>query len=188
MGLMIHSLAELPLDVERSYYVYLLDYGWEEPVTQGMYGNFNRMAEFASKNDAVVFRGTVGHHFADEVLSWHHVNGKDAEGILPAILITNRHPNEFRENHWRKDETADKLIIIPLREVCKSPDEVTPIIEQIFNDIQSKQELSNFKIIEEMKARRGDAVLDALILQPNFAGVGVDVNRIINFFRKRPSE
>jgi hypothetical protein len=32
MGLYVHSLAEIPTGAERSYYLYLLDYGWEEPL------------------------------------------------------------------------------------------------------------------------------------------------------------
>ncbi len=32
MGLRIHSLGQLPATVEREYYVYLLDYGWHEPL------------------------------------------------------------------------------------------------------------------------------------------------------------
>jgi hypothetical protein len=95
MGLMIHSLGELPANVERDYYVYLLDYGWEEAASDATYTNFARMAEVASKNNAAVFRGTVGHHFADEVLSWRHINGQDADGVLPAILITTKHPRKF---------------------------------------------------------------------------------------------
>ncbi len=30
MGLYVHSLGEIPTGAERAYYVYLLDYGWEE--------------------------------------------------------------------------------------------------------------------------------------------------------------
>jgi hypothetical protein len=32
MGLYIHSLSRLPSGLERDYYVYVLDYGWEEPL------------------------------------------------------------------------------------------------------------------------------------------------------------
>jgi len=28
----------------------------------------------------------------DQVLSWHNINGENAQEILPAILITNRSP------------------------------------------------------------------------------------------------
>jgi hypothetical protein len=40
MGLMIHSLCELPAAkslYKRDFYVYLLDYGWEEALSAEMY-------------------------------------------------------------------------------------------------------------------------------------------------------
>ena len=75
MGLMIHSLGELPLNAKRDYYVYLLDYGWHEPLGQALLSNFDTMAAEASRNSAAVIRGVVGSHFEDEVLSWHSVDG-----------------------------------------------------------------------------------------------------------------
>jgi hypothetical protein len=30
MGLYVHSLGQVPGEVFRSYYVYLLEYGWDE--------------------------------------------------------------------------------------------------------------------------------------------------------------
>ncbi len=95
MGLMIHSLAELPEGVERRCYMYLLDYGWKEPVLDVLYQNFDRMADAASRSGAVILRGVVGAHFEDEVLSWHQINGEDAEELLPAILLTNRNPHDW---------------------------------------------------------------------------------------------
>jgi hypothetical protein len=83
MGLMIHSLGELPLEAKRSYYIYLLDYGWHEPLAEAVNQNFGKMADLASRREAIVMRGVVGAHFADEVLSWHHVNGQPAEDISP---------------------------------------------------------------------------------------------------------
>jgi hypothetical protein len=95
MGLMFHSLGEIPAQAERDYYLYLLDYGWEEPIRDSLFANFGHMADRASRTNCVVFRGTVGHHFSDEVLSWHNINGLDGESCQSAILITTRNPKEF---------------------------------------------------------------------------------------------
>jgi hypothetical protein len=59
MGLTVHSLGELPAGVDRKYFVYLLDYGWEEPLADSLYRNFPRMADIASRHDAVVVRGVI---------------------------------------------------------------------------------------------------------------------------------
>lgn len=188
MGLMIHSLGELPADAERGYYVYLLDYGWDEPLGEVLHRNFSKMADLASTNDAVVLKGTVGSHFEDEVLSWHHVNGQPSDDLLPAILITTRHPREFRDYDKKARKQAnDRLLLIPLRKACKSSSDVTNLIEKIFIDIKEKKTLSDFKVAKELSRGAKGAVVDALLLEPNIAGVGINLNYIIDFFlgRKR---
>ena len=179
MGLMIHSLGELPLEAQRGYYIYLLDYGWEEPLRDEINRNFIRMAGLASRNNAIVMRGTVGDHFSDEVLSWHQVNGQPGDGLLPAIMITTCHPTNFREGN------QDRLLLIPLRKICKSSEDLVNLIEKIFKDIEDKKALSDFEVASEMKKGKAGAVVDALILEPNFAGIGINLNYIIDFFSGR---
>jgi len=184
MGLMIHSLGELPLEAKRSYYVYLLDYGWHEPLAEAVYQNFGKMSDLASRRGAVVMRGVVGSHFADEVLSWHHVNGQPAEEILPAILVTTIHPQHFQTQSSEVAHASDdKLLLIPLREACKSTSEVVSLIEKVFKDIGDKKGLQDFAVAKELKKGKKGAVVDALILQPNIAGLGVDLKGIVNFFK-----
>ncbi len=190
MGLMIHSLGEFPLEAQRGYYIYLLDYGWEEPLRDVLDRNFNKMAELASRSNAVVMKGTVGHHFSDEVLSWHRVNGQPGDELLPAIMITTRHPSNFRESgqEWlnrRENYPQDRLLLIPLRKVCKSSEDVASLIEKLFRDIGEKKTLSDFEVADEMRKGKAGAVVDALILQPNFAGIGINFNYIIDFFSGR---
>ena len=48
MGLHIHAIAELPSTAERGYYMYLLDYGWNEPISRFLTDNFTKLSEFAS--------------------------------------------------------------------------------------------------------------------------------------------
>lgn len=187
MGLMIHSLGELPTDTERGYYVYLLDYGWDEPLGEVLHKNFEKMASLASSNNAVVLRGVVGSHFEDEVLSWHHINGQSGDEILPAVLITTRNPYQFRESYGRRREEGpyppDRMLLIPLRKACKSSTDVAFLIEKIFRDIREKKSLADFEVGKELSKGKADALVDALILQPNFSGIGIDFNYLIDFFR-----
>jgi len=171
---MIHSLGELPTKACRGYYVYLLDYGWQEPMVDLLYKNFGRLSDLASHNNAVVLRGTVGSHFVDEVLSWHHVNGQDAKDILPAILVTTRHPEEFRLAE-KKTIPKHPMLLIPLRQICKSADEAIPLVEKIFSDIKDRKKLSDFTVAKQLKKGQNGALVDALILQPNIGGIGVDL-------------
>jgi len=182
MGLMIHSLGGLPLNAERAYYIYLLDYGWHEPLSDAVYRNFDKMADRASRHNAVVMRGTCGAHFADEVLSWHKINGQSAEELLPAILITTRHPKSFH-SEVVKSVSNDRLLLIPLRKACNTTSDVVSLIEKIFADIRSKKVLSNFAVAKELKKGEGGALVDALILQPNVGGMGLDLKALGKFFK-----
>lgn len=184
MGLMIHSLGELPIEAKREYYLYLLDYGWDEPLADVLYKNFGKMADLASRHNAVVMRGTVGTHFTDEVLSWHHVNGQPGEEILPAILISTIHPQYF-QMHTEKQEPSStaRMLLIPLRKVCKNTSDVVILIEKVFRDIKDKKGLPDFEVAKELKKGKRGALLDALILQPNFAGMGLDLKAVAKFFK-----
>ena len=177
------------MSAKREYYVYLLDYGWDEPLGKAIRSNFERMAANASSNNAVVIQGVVGSHFEDEVLSWHSIDGQPGETILPAILITTRHPDEFRQfgRTWKSEGKIhdDRLLLIPLREVCKTATDVADIIDKIFRDIKGKQALADFEVAEKLTKGKKGALVDALILKPNYLGVGIDLNFIIDFFKKR---
>ena len=177
---MIHSLGEIPTNTKRDYFLYLLDYGWKEPLSNALRENFEIIADKASRSNSVVFRGTVGHHFSDEVLSWHNINGIDGENILPAILITTKNPNEFK---FKESSSKHKLLLIPIGELCQTANDVIKIIEKIFLDIETKKSLDDFTVAKEMKANNSKSIVDALILQPNITGIGVDLKKIITFFK-----
>ncbi len=157
MGLMIHSLELLSEKANRDYYLYLLDYGWDEPLANSLRANFAKMADFASRNDAVIIMGVgdIG-HFDNEVLSWHKINGENAEKLLPAILITRSNPHRFREccNQLQKQTDNEfSFLLIPIKDVCKNATELTSVIQGIFLDIKNKRELKNFSIKKEIKRR-----------------------------------
>ena len=72
MGLHIHSLGQLPATAERAYYVYLLDYGWHEPL-----GAAGRGAD-AAEQDAEHVAGearVVGQEGADPLRQGEHPLG-----------------------------------------------------------------------------------------------------------------
>ena len=191
MGLMVHSIARLPEGYERDYYVYLLDYGWKESLGEVLGANFDRMANLATTNKAVVIRGLVGSHFQDEVLSWHHFNGQPADELLPAILITTQHPAYFQKFSEKPLKQAggswsnQVLLLIPLRTCCKSTDNVVQLIEKIFADIKAKKPLADFRVVEEIRAGEGESLLDALILKPSVGGVGVDLVALGRALKKK---
>ncbi|WP_166919680.1 hypothetical protein [Flavobacterium poyangense] len=185
MGLMVHSLEGIPEEHHRDYYIYLLDYGWQEPLSDILIKNFGRMAAFASeqKNAVVIMKTDSGVHFSDEVLSWHSINGDNADEdqLLPAILVTNRHPAIFRKrasvSENEEVEENLKLVLFPLKKHCKDSPEVITLIQTIFSKIKQGQDLDNFKITSEKKKGFRGAIAHSIILEPNFSGLGFSFNK-----------
>lgn len=191
MGLMIHSLEGLSDKHNRDYFIYLLDYGWQEPLSDALRKNFGPAAELAShhKNAVVIMSAMVGAHFSDEVLSWHSINGEtaDKDQLLPAILVTNRHPAEFRKRGSSENAQAEdnlKMILFPLKKYCQTTTEVVSLIQKIFGKINLGVDLDDFEITKERKKGFGRAIADSLILEPNINGVGFDFKKFASFFKK----
>lgn len=195
MGLHVHSLENIPFSENRDYLIYLLEYGWHEPLSRTLNENFDKMANFAAQNRAVVIRGTELAHFENEVFSWHNINNESGEEILPAILITNAHPTYFLENSdgysrskgfYRESNTTDlKLVLIPLKKFCTTTTEVINLIEKIFSDIENGLDLSEFRVAKEAKKGIGSAIVDSIILEPNVSGVGFSFNKLKKYFKEK---
>ncbi|RBP46505.1 hypothetical protein DES53_102896 [Roseimicrobium gellanilyticum] len=188
MGLFVHSLKELPITAERSYYLYLLNGGWAGPLERSIEQNYHAMSDMASRNDAIVIQGCERWHFQNEVFSWHHLNGEEAETLLPAILLTTIHPSRFANEsdpYWQTAKQSDHLVLIPLKDHCNTGDEVVTFIRKVFEDIKSKKALIDFQVVGEMSPNRGKAFLDGLVLRPTFMGVGFDLKTLPELFRRK---
>lgn len=190
MGLMIHSLEGIPQGHHRDYYIYLLDYGWDEPLGNALKKNYGKMATLASEqeNAVVIMPSEVGTHFSDEVLSWHSINGDDAnrEGLLPAILVTNRHPFEFKERTSTEQRIEDnlKLALFPLKQHCRDTTEVVTLIQKIFIMIKDGKDLDDFSVTKQKKRGIGGALANSIIFEPNIAGMGFSFNKFIQYFKE----
>jgi len=191
MGLFIQTLEEIPseITIEKEYYIYLLEYNWNEPIGEALENNYPALAALASENRTVIIKSEKRVHFANEVLSWHNINGLNTDEILPAILITNKHPSYFKIGNYPeyKDmlEQEFKFVLIPLRKVCNNTTDVINLIENLFKDIKENKEIQNFRISKELHKGFGKTLVDALILEPNFNGVGIKIKDIIKYFKTK---
>lgn len=185
MGLWVQSLENVPTEAHRDYYIYLLDYGWSEPLADALMQNFEKMASLAAENKAVVIRGTHRVHFEDEVLSYHHINGADAEDLLPAILITNRNPHKFKHVYQPGDvepvENDLRLILIPLKKFCKTTTEVVQLVERLFTDIKQQKALKDFRIAKETIKDYRRAKADSIILAPDEGGQTIPMEKVVSY-------
>lgn len=140
--------------------------------------------KYAAQNKAVVIRGLEASHFADEVLSWHSFNGQDAKKLLPAILITTRHPQHFHELHvaWQHSPrelwSNEVALLIPLQRCCRSATDVAALIDQIFADIAAKRPMHEFSVVLEMRAGHHGALIDALIIEPSHGCHGAKLGEL----------
>jgi hypothetical protein len=184
MGLMVHSLSEFPVSAERDYYLFVLRGGWDGEIEEALKRNFSAMADTASRTRSAVIMGTEARHFQNEVFSWHHINGEEAEALLPALLITTIHPHRFQDEgdpYWADAKPGDHMLLVPLRDHCKT--EVVLFIQKVFTDIKAKKKLENFEVKKKMQASRGKALLDGLVLRPSFMGIGFDLKTIPALFK-----
>lgn len=190
MGLKISTIAAIPESVERSYYLYILDYyNWDEPISNALRNSFDKIAKFAAENDSVAIQGIPESHFYSELMSWESVNGIDPKELLPALMITTIHPKYFLEGNDKQSSGGkipeDKLVFIEIGKVCKAPQDVVKVIEKVFQDIKDKKEIKDFKVKKELKGGIGKILNDTIILEPNIAGLGVNINNIFKFLSKK---
>jgi hypothetical protein len=189
MGLKISTVAAIPVNVEREYYLYILDYyNWDEPISKTLRDSFDKIAEFAAENNSVVIQGIPESHFYSELFSFESVNGIDPKELLPALMITKIHPNYFLMRDQGKSilkEPDDSIIFLEIGKICKTPQDVIRIIEKVFSDIRQNKEIGDFQIKKELKSGIGKILNDTIILEPNIAGVGVNINSIFKFLTRK---
>ena len=101
-----------------------------------------------------------------------------ADDILPALLVTTRHPRTFHEVFGpsaRFRAPADALLLIPLRKTCKTPDDVVTWVDRLFRDVAWKKELCDSAVAKEMRRGAGSAIVDAIIQRNSAEGVPLRV-------------
>jgi hypothetical protein len=81
-------------------------------------------------------------------------------------------------------QNKDALLLLPLRKICKSAEEVAEVIHRVFEDIKAKKRLSDFQATKKLQQGVGGALVDAAILQPKLGGIGFDLKRFFGGIRK----
>lgn len=201
MGLIVSHITGLDSYKDRQLYVYLLDFGWPDGEYEQIFKRqFHALSNRASENKSLIISSNKGIHFANEVLSFHRVFEMDADQILPAILITKTHPSYFVETSGpiegnieqpESDELCrDDVVLIPLKLACSTPDAFASVIESIFSDLKEGLELRNFSVAKHDAnpnnippasswRRMVQRVGKSILLEPNIAGVGVNLKDLI---------
>ncbi|MCB1533741.1 MAG: hypothetical protein KDJ44_03215 [Rhodoblastus sp.] len=189
MGLKVSTISRLPISTDRDYFIYFLDYGWDEPLSGALYRNFDKMAAFAADNRSLVVAGLHRKEFASEVLNWHRVNGESSDDLLPAIMITDCDPRTLAATGrdpggWivgdvrprKGDAKLDRFLILPLKRLCKNETDVTIVLEKLMSDILEKKKISDFSVASVVD-RSDEGLAEMFVLRPSVAGVGIDLKK-----------
>lgn len=196
MGLIVSHLKTLDRLQNKALYVYLLDHGWPDGKYEKLFKtHFSKLVEKASASNSVVIASNKGVHFANEVLAYYKVLNLDAQKVLPGILISKAPPSYFKETSGMEEHSIDVetdplirdgVVIIPLKECCETEADFANIIESIFADLEKATSISKFQVSEHDSYHNQGASTfkkrgaSAIILQPNFFGVGVDLKTLFS--------
>lgn len=173
MGYLLSSVGNLPIDENVSLYIFVVNGSWRGEPYEMLEKNFSNIAQQIGEN-AVIAKGFEPKAWTSQIAKAYF--GKDSNDLfsaLPALLINDAHPDNIAEDSMR--------LIVPLREV-----------EGRFLDWDNFfQLLSDFALnknpdfLEKFKEKKKavDVANRIIDLKPNFFGIGLNINAIIEKFR-----
>jgi len=124
VGYLLTALNNLPIDASVDYYLFLLRASFDTPILEAVERNFAKIAiEVGGKG---VYAVPAANHdkWLNEVgTKYLGATWQDYEDILPALLLTDRHPEEVTPESLR--------LFIPLGEVDKRFGSLDKLLVQI---------------------------------------------------------
>lgn len=176
MGYLLNQLSNLPVDENINFYIFVVNGRYRDPLYDIIQNNFFQIAREIG-NNAVVAMGTDSKAFTTSVARKYLGDGNSDASfteILPALLITNDHPDNLHADSLR--------LIVPL----KHAEQHFGNWHQFFDSLAQfvRGENDEFARRFEDKGDLLDAGNKVVLLQPNFFGLGVNVNALIEKWRK----
>ena len=180
MGYRISTLASLPVVPGKSLYVFVLGVPvWDGSLMQQVENNFAKIAREIGPSGAIVM-GHEGVNLTMELTAAakHGPPGfeqllSNAEGGEGAVLIVGAHPAELRPDDLVLYATLDDL-----RGRFGS-------LSVFFTALCTFAKTHDEAFLERFQSRQDtiDSVLDVVDLRPNFFGIGVNINKALEWFR-----
>src|SRR5262245_4418343 len=98
MGYLLNELANLPVDENIHFYIFVINGQYREPLYGMMQENFANLAKSIGSS-AVIAMGTDPQGFSSDVATaYFGDNDCSYLELLPAMVITNAHPSELRKD------------------------------------------------------------------------------------------
>jgi hypothetical protein len=176
MGYYLNSLGNLPIDDDISFYIFVVNGNWKEPLYNMIQENFAHIARNIGDR-AVIAMGLEPASWGTQIAATYL--GKDHSeffGLLPALIITNAHPKNLTDDSLR--------LIVPLRDIEKRfggwP--------EFFRLMSSFVRLEDDEFLRRFKDKE-DAfeLLNRVVnVKPGLFGVSINVNELAaTWWRKR---
>jgi hypothetical protein len=176
MGYVLNELANLPVDKNVHFYVFVVNGQFREPLYEMIERNFIEIARSIG-NNAVIAVGTDKQRFTTSVAR-RYLGGGNSDAsflnMLPALLITNDHPDQLRKESLR--------LVVPLREA----ESRFGGWQQFFTLLSrfARGESDDFVKRFEEKENLLDAANKVVNLKPGAFGISLNVNELIDRWLK----
>jgi len=109
MGYYLTKLTNLPIEEDIDIYIFIInEYSWKGGLLESIQNNFKKLADSIGPR-AIIIEGTSKRFYGEVVEKYLGSNYEKLKSLLPALLITDTHPEKLTEESLR--------VIIPLREV-----------------------------------------------------------------------
>ncbi|KAA3615246.1 MAG: hypothetical protein D8M58_22200 [Calditrichaeota bacterium] len=175
MGYKLTSLVHLPFDNNVKMYVFSIGDGiWDGGLAEIVHRNFDNIAREIGSNAIIV--GALNEAFHGEVVDRYFGKiYKDLKNELPALLITDTHPNDISDDSMK--------LLIPLRRAH----EAYPVIEQFLSDLASFVRGESDDLLKSLEKGVGLAKAANDIVKFNIpivpGVIGVNLNSAITHLR-----
>lgn len=177
MGYALNELANLPVDENIHFYIFVVNGQYREPLYDTVQQNFTKIARDIGSH-AVIAIGTDPKSFTTQVARKYLGEGNSDNTfirILPALIITNAHPDKLTKDSVR--------LVIPLRDAeARFGGWV-----QFFALLSSYVRGESDEFVKRFEAKENlvDAANKIMNLKPGMFGVSLNVNELIDRWNKR---
>jgi hypothetical protein len=175
MGYKLSSLVHLPFDDSVDMYVFSVgDRLWEGGLGEVVHKNFDGIAR-AIGPKAIIVAGLEQEFHGEVVKRYLGRNHHDLKNMMPALLITDMHPDRLTDSSLR--------VLVPLREAHKH----YKVIDDFLADLSAFVRGENDQLLKTLEAApSADDVADSIVRIniPVIPGVvAVNLNAAVNHLR-----
>lgn len=177
MGYALNELANLPVDENVHFYIFVVNGQYREPLYEMLQQNFVEIARSIGSN-AVIAIGTDPNSFTTQVARKYLGKGNSDNSfiqILPALIITNAHPEKLTRDSVR--------LVVPLRDAKSRFGGWAQFFALLSSYVRGESD--DFVKRFDAKENLIDAANKVVNLKPGMFGISLNVNELIERWNKR---